>query len=307
MVNENLGMGERMFCSKRMIKKYNMKVRTRCFITKIIRATGEIREVSGPHYNTMDDDGIDLMLELITNSGTGAAEHLDTANSWLSVANADPIVTHILTFNGTDSRGTGTPTKAAPSALNFYEWHDDSITVRTNQNHIEMWRDDPTAMSGSIKVNHIFANEGTKPADENWHWRIELEMYSTDTDFVDDHMQRFLDVIAGDVTIHMDATRTFFRPFTSADSGLGSTGQNPDGAPVVALGPNTITFVTTVVDGDFNGAWDKMEVGTGATYTTGPFVRVRYGGCTTAGSSCGTKVAGEEYEYTYVITLAQGS
>lgn len=306
-MREGAGMSERMYCSKRMIKKYKLQVRTRIFVTKIIRATGEVREVSGPHYNTMDADGIDLFLDLLTNTGSEGAKHLNTADSFISIANANPITSHILVFGGTDSRGTGTPTKAAPSALNFYEWHDDSITIRTNQNEIEMWYLDPnTGPTNVVKINHITVNEGTKPANENWHWRIELEMYSTDSDFVDLHMQRFLDVIAGDTTIHMDATRTFFRPFTTADVGLGSTGQNPDAAPTINLSANTITFVTTVTDGNFNGAWDKMEVGTGTTYTSG-FTRVRYGGCTTAGGSCGTKVAGEEYEYTYVITLAQGS
>lgn len=66
----------------------------------------------------------------------------------------------------------------------------------------------------------------------------------------------------------------------------------------------------TVVDGTFNGVWAKTMVGKGTTFANADVTatgRIRFGGCKTDGTSCGTKVAGEEYEYTYVLTLAQGS
>lgn len=289
------------------MKKYHLKMRGKVYITKIKRDTGEIREVSGPHYNTMHDDGFELFMHLWTNSGAGASKHLTSPNAWLAVSDANPIVNFTGTnnpqFSAADDRGPATPVKSAPSHSIYWEWFDDSTTVRANQDNIELWYQDPT--SGGVKVNNITVTEGTKPADENWHWRMEMELYSTDSDFDDAGIAALLDIITGDQSTHLDGGATWFRPFTAGDAGLGSTGQNPDAAPTIGTTPNTITFVTTVVDGDFNGVWSKMEVTRRATYNGAN--RLRYGGCTTAGGSCGTKIAGEEYEYTYVITVAQGS
>lgn len=317
MSGEGMGASEEMFLKKKRIRYYNFSLRSRCTIHKYDRATGKLKSIGGPYFNTMDttlDGGIDLFLQLITNSGTGASSHLNTGNTFLVVGNADPIgsyggSTNIPVFSTPTSVNFGaTPIKSAPSDAAYWQWDDDSTTVRTNQNRIEVWYldpDDPGMTGNPKRVNNILVSEGTKPSDENWHWRITFEFYSTDGDFESIIMGRFLDLIAGDGSNHMDTTRTFLRPYLSAGTGLGSAGINPDSV-VVATGPNTITLVMTAADGIFNGNWLNMEIGIGTTYTSG-FARLRFGGCTTAGATCGDKGAGEEYEYTYVMTLAQGS
>ena len=317
---EGMGCGEEMFIKKRVTKHFNIGVRGVCTVHKYDRATGKLKSVGGPHTNVMVttlDAGIDLFLQLITNSGTGASSHLNGTDAWLVVgpASPDPInsyggSTNIPVFSSPSPvNSVATPTKSSPSKAGYWQWDDDSLTVRNNQDRVEVHYLDPDdpGMSGNTKrINGIQVDEGTKPADENWHWRVTFEFYSTDTDFDDDAFNHFLDIIAGQSSVHYDTTNVWCRPFTSGDSALGSTGLHPDSV-TVSTSNNTITFVFTAADGVFNGVWAKMEIKKQAVYVLDSANRLRYGGCTTAGGSCGTKVSGEEYEYTYVFTLAQGS
>ena len=76
MQNDSMVASEEMFIKKRRMKDFNIKFRSRCTIHKYDRASGKLKSVAGPFFNTMDttlDGGIDLFLQLITNSGTGAS------------------------------------------------------------------------------------------------------------------------------------------------------------------------------------------------------------------------------------------
>lgn len=314
---DGMGASERMFIKKRVTKNFNLSIRSRCTIYKYERSTGKLNSIGGPHFNNMDtglDAGIDLFLQLITNSGTGASSHLNSSDAWLAIGTADPIggyggSTNKPVFSAPVSvNQTDTPIKSAPSKAGYWQWNDDSTIARLDQDALEVWYldpDDPGMTGNTKRINHIFVNEGNKPSNENWHWRVTFEFYSTDSDFDGAGFQHFLDIIADQSSLHYDITRTWFRPYTSGDSPLGTTGIHPDSI-VINTTNNTITFVMTAGDGVFNGAWDKMDIQKQTTWTQGTN-RLRYGGCTTAGGSCGTKVTGEEYEYTYIFTLAQGS
>ncbi len=297
-----------MFLKKRVTRVFHLQVRGRARVKKYSRDTGKLLETTPWKYNTMETKGIDWMLHNVVNAGTHSGKALTAAKAWLAVGNqVSPMTVFENTYNNSTTPASTTLTKAAPSYAQLWQFNDDSVSVRTNQNEIELWYEDPDAGEAGtgVRISHIAANQGSKPANENWHWQYVLELYSTDADFVSGGFEDMMQLVSGNRTIFYDGTRTWFRPFTSADAGLGTTGQKPDAAPTVNDAANTITWIWTVVDGTYNGAWDKTEVGSGTTYAG--LRRLRYAGCKTDGTGCGTKAAGEEYEYTYVFTLAQGS
>lgn len=301
--------GEHSFLRKRRTRNIELGVRTSVVLHRFDRETGECVGRSERKLNTMEAGGIDLFLQLITGDST---KHLDATNATIVINSAGGVYTgsNVFLQKGTDAGPTnGTTTKSAPTAAYVWEFHDISASTRTNQNTLEFWYEDPNAAPGSeVKISQITVSEGTKPSTENWQWSVYMELYSTDTDFTSSGLQDLLELIAGDRSLHMDETDTWFRPFTSSDVGLDSSGQQPDAAPSVDTSANTITLVWTVVDGDYEGAWDKTEISLSVSAGTySGTVDIRYGGCKTNGDGCGTKGAGEEWEYTYVLTLAQGS
>lgn len=310
MAGEAMGVGERMWIKKKRRRKIDLRVRTSAVLERYDRASGALLERSDRKLNTLDADGLDLFLQLIVGTST---RHLDATNATIVINDSGGVYTggNVFLQKGTDAGPTnaGTPLNSAPVAIYLWEFQDVSAATRFNQNTLEFWYEDPNAEPGTeIKISEIDVSEGTKPSTENWHWQLYMEIYSTDTDFTSAGLADLLELIAGDRTVHMDGSNTWLRPFTSADSGLDSSGQLPDGEPTVDLGDNTITFVWTVTDGDFEGAWDKTEIS--LSVSDGVYsgtVDLRYGGCKNDGSGCGTKGSGEEWEYTYELTLAQGT
>lgn len=306
----SLGVGERHWIKKKRTIPRQAFVQTSTELHRYCRETGELLGVSDRKFNTLQAAGLDEMLALIV--GT-SSKHLDASNAGVAVSASGGAYTgpNVFLQTGTDAGpiNSGTPNRGSPSDVFLWEFHDISATQRLTQNTLEFWYGTPTdTPTTEVHISTITVSEGTKPTTENWIWRVYMEIYSTDSDFTDGGLADLLERIAGVSNLHADATNFWMRPFTSSDTGLGASGQNPDGAPTVDTGANSITWVWTVAAGNYEGEWAKVEVSfsiSAATYSG--TTDLRYGGCKTDGTSCGTKGPGEEWEWTYVLTLAQGS
>lgn len=302
--HQSMQFGERTTLKKRFaVQQTVIQARNRLRVRKFCRNTGRLKEETPWVHNTMDVGGIDHLLELM---GGTHGEHLDAADTWIGVGNANPIIGFLWTRNPADAGPTPTSdTHPDPSWSMLWQFEDNSATARSNLNFAELHFLDPEGAAGNQqRINNINGAWGNKPTDENWHWQMILEFYSTNAKFQATGLLRLLDLITGNSATHIDTSDAWFRPFTSADSGLGATGENPISS-VVTIGTDRIIVTFEAGPTEYNGAWDKVEVGIGNTY--GSLVRIRYGGCRADGSACGTKVSGETWTYIWELVLAQGA
>jgi hypothetical protein len=308
---KKFGLREEMFIRKRMKRVLPLYARGRATIERYSRESGELLGVIGPVLNAIDAEGFDEFLLNI--AGTSAKNlgsngpHLDATQASVGIATSATPVSYLYSKVGTTTGpSAGVNTKNAPTYTMRWEWHDISANTYSNAAWLHFWYGDPVGVAGDeYRVASVNIAAGNKPADENWLYKFDLELYSTDTDFTTGAMQILMDLFSGVQAVHLNATGIKLRPTTGAGTGseISGTDQLPDGAPTVDTGADKITWVWTVVDGNFEGTWAGTKVKIGSGFST----NLRWGGCKTDGSSCGVKSAGEEWEYTYIITVAQGS
>jgi len=310
MSNEGAGLGERIFLRRRSRRTFNLKARGQARVSKYKKDEngndGELVEHTPWVKNTITAEGFDKFLRMLVGDTTGHGA-LDGTNAAVGIDAANnPLGPFKFVQIGTDAGPTsGATTKSAPTQATLWEWHDDSIDVYGPATYLHFWYKDPEGSIGDeYNVASVTISAGTKPSDENWHYQFFLELYSTDTDFTSSGLAVLLDLYNGNQTVFLDATGIKLQPTTGAGSGTDvGTALLPDGAPTVDTGANDITWVWTVADGTSNGVWGGTQIQVGSSFST----NLRWGGCKTDGTSCGTKAAGEEWEYTYVISVAQGS
>lgn len=289
--------------NRKDVVKSNLRPAMR--LRKWSRETGELLSdkttpVSAGHgHSTLDAGAIARFVALI--AGT-SSEHLSTADTWIGVGNADPIVSFTWTRVTDSGPGATADTQSEPALSYLWTFEDFTATARSNLNYAELWYLDPEGASTEWRVFTINGAWGNKPTTENWQWDMIMEFFSADTDFVVAGITDIVRAITGQNPNHLDDNNTWFRPFTSGDVGSGSGGQNPDAVPTVDS--DRLTWVWTINGSTFNTAWDRVEIASGTTY--GGSLRIRYGGCNTDDTGCGTKVSSEIWTYTYVLILVQG-
>ncbi len=301
------GLRERMFVRKRFRSKrtFQLKVRGQARVSKYRKDTGELIEHTPWVKNTIEAGGFDKFLRALKNDFTGHGT-LNSVDASVAIATTAPPSAYVFTQVGTSAGPTsGATTKGAPTQATLWQWNDDSVNTYINADWLHFWYQDPNGGVGDeYRVAYVNIAAGTKPPDENWHYQFFLELYSTDTDFDAAGLAILLDLYNGNQTVYLTTTGIRLLPTVGAGSGADvGVALTPDANPVVDIAANTITWIWTVADGTSNGTWGgtKIKIGTGLT------TNLRWGGCKTDGSSCGTKAAGEEWEYTYEITISQGA
>jgi hypothetical protein len=305
-------LSERMKLKKKMKRRLNLSLRGRAEIARYSKQ-GELLGIIGPKFNTITAEGFDEFLLNIAGTSSkdnnGQGPHLDANNASVGINNSATPGSYVFTQEGTDvGPGPGTTTKSSPTYAMTWEWWDISANTYVNANWMHVTYGDPTALGG-IEGEYAFSaveiSAGNKPNDENWLYRYTLELYSSDTDFTDAGLLNLMNLFTGDLATHLTSAGIRLRPTSGAGSGseLSGSDATPDSNPSVDTGDDDITWVWTIADGTFNGTWAGTKIKIGSTFTTD----LRWGGCKTDGTSCGTKSSGEEWEYTYIISVAQGS
>jgi hypothetical protein len=300
---------------KKMKRRLNLSLRGRAEIARYSKQ-GVLLGTIGPKYNTITAEGFDEFLLNI--AGTSAKDyntqgpHLDATNASVRIGNSsDPDTAYVFTQEGVDVGPTfATTTKPSPAYALLWEWWDISANTYSNANWMHMMYGDPTVdltmpMDGEYVFSSVEISAGNKPNDENWLYRYTLELYSSDTDFTDAGLTHLMNLFVGFSALHLTSAGIRLRPTTGAGSGseLSGSDATPDGNPTVDTGDDDITWVWTIADGTFNGTWAGTKIKVGTSFSTD----LRWGGCKTDGTSCGTKSSGEEWEYTYIISVAQGA
>lgn len=300
MARNNFGASERMKIKKKTRRNFEFQIRGRAVIDRYSK-DGEYLGQIGPIPNTITAEGFDEFLRLIC--GT-SAQHFNTANASIRLTStSDPATGGVYEQEGADVGPAGTTTvKTAPSYAVRWEWHDDSVSAY-DPNFLHFIFDN--YIDGYVFATVDISAAGSKPPTENWHYAFILELYSTDTDFTTGGLQVLMDLFTGTSGLHLTTTGIRLRPTTGAGSGTELTGTDraPDANPTINTGANTATWVWTVPDGTFPGVWAGTKIKIGTSFLT----NLRWGGCKTDGSSCGTKGPGEEWEYTYIFSIVQGS
>lgn len=310
MSTQQAGMRERMFLRKRSKRTFKLQARGQARVLKYKKDEhgndGEFIGATPWTKNTMTAEGIDKMLRMWAGDQSGHGP-LNATDASIGIdASNNPNGPFVFQQVGCDAGPTsGATTKSSPSQATLWEWHDDSTDVYANATYLHFWYKDPEGSSGDeYHVSSVNISAGLKPSDENWHYQFFMELYSTDSDFVEAGLAVLLDLYNGNQTGYLQTTGIRLRPTTGAGSGsdVGSD-LTPDANPTVNTSGNTITWVWTVADGVSNGVWAGTKIKVGTSFAA----LLRWGGCKTDGSSCGTKANGEEWEYTYEISLTQGS
>lgn len=302
---KQMGVGERIFLRKKARRTINMKARGQARVSKY-KKDGTLVEHTPWVKNTIESEGFDKFLRmLVGDTNNHSALNATDATVGISATSA-PGPAWKFKQEGTDYGPVDrTATKSAPAAAVMWEWHDDSTDVYLDANWLHFYYRDPEVTDNdSYRVAYVQIDAGTKPSDENWHYQFFLELYSTDTDFTSSGFSVLLDLYNGDRTQFLDTTGIRLHPTTGAGSGteVGSA-LTPDADPTVNTTTDKITWVWTVADGVSNGVWGGTKVKIGTNFIT----NLRWGGCKTDGTSCGTKAGGEEWEYTYELSISQGS
>ena len=301
---QQAGLRENISLRKRSTRTFKLQARGQGRVVKY-KKTGEFVEATSWTKNTITSAGFDKFLRMLVGdtSGHGALNATD-ASIGIDASN-NPNGPYVFTAVGTDAGPTsGAVTKSSPSQATLWEWHDDSVNTYGSADYLHFWYQDPEGSADEYHIASVNIAAGSKPSDENWHYQFFLELYSTDSDFVESGLAILLDLYNGNQTDFLDATGIKLQPTTGAGSGsdVGSA-LLPDGAPTVNTTLDKITWVWTAADGTSNGVWTGTQIQIGSTFS----VNLRWGGCKTDGTSCGTKAGGEEWEYTYEISISQGS
>lgn len=301
-----MGVGERILLRKRSRRQFNMLARGQGRVSKY-KKDGTLVEHTPWTKNTITSEGFDKFLRALAGdfSNHGPLNATDASVGIADVTN--PLSYKYVQVGTSAGPMSGSTTKSAPTQATLWEWHDDSTNVYTDATYLHFFYRDPTGVgSGNpeYRVAYVAINAGTKPSDENWHYQFFLELYSTDTDFTSAGFGVLLDLYNGNQTLYLTTTGIRLHPTTGAGSGteVGSA-LTPDANPTVDTVNNKITWVWTVADGTSNGTWGGTKIKIGTSFNT----NLRWGGCKTDGTSCGTKAAGEEWEYTYELSISQGS
>ena len=312
MTGSNIGIGEDMSLTKRRTRVLDMDLRGQGRVSKYKKDTGELVEHTPWVKNTMTQEGIDNFLLCLKGDLTGHGL-LTAANAYICVNSTatTPAIAGVYKDLGADAGptvGAANNTKSAPAQTCLWEWHDDTVNTYSSADYLHFgYLDFVDGSAGTeYPISTVLISAGNKPNDENWHYQFFLELYSTDTDFKDAGLAVCLDLYNGnDTSNYLNATGITLQP-TDVSGGGADVGAAlaPDAtAAWGGTGVYTLTWVWTVADGTSNGVWAGTEIKIGASNASA----LRWGGCKTDGTSCGTKAAGEEWEYTYVLTLGQGS
>lgn len=299
-MNKGMGVGERMFLKKKRVRHIPLYMRGRASVKRYSK-DGEFLGEIGPFKNTLSAEGIDEFLRLI--AGT-SSQHLDATFASITVNNSagTPAASTAYAQEGTTSGpAAGTTTKSAPTYAVTWTFADISTDTYSDANYLHFWYDD---ILNGYHISTVQINAGNKPATENWYYEFTMELYSTDTDITTGGLQLLMDLYTGVSALHLNQSGIRLHPTTGAGSGTEiDSALTPDANPTVDTTNNNLTWVWTVADGTSEGVWAGTKIKVGTSFLT----NLRWGGCKTDGSSCGTKSEGEEWEYTYVFTVAQGS
>lgn len=302
MNGNKMGASERMQLVKRRTRRFEFYLRGHFEVRKYRKGASEPYETV-MRKNTIEAVGFDLFLNVV--SGLNTTGHADANAAIQLLSSVDAIVRTFLTAEA--GPVAGTDTKLEPAATYTWEWHDDTNESYTFRK-LAFWNEDPA--TGIKFSTFAFAADELKPSTERWHYIYNLELYSTDADFAGGGFLRMLDVFSGNQTTNpFTAANVYLRPVNSANAELSKNAtegavDQAAGSRTVDTAANKITWVWTVLDGNYNGEWAKTKV----KHNNGALKQdLRFGGCKTDGTSCGTKAGGEEWEYTYEFSIAQGS
>jgi hypothetical protein len=208
------------------------------------------------------------------------------------------------TFVKAGANALVTATAANANGAN-YEWKFEDNTINTySANWGRLYNGNPSVFDGTedglqawyiSEVNPAFGN---KPATENWHYRYQLEFYSSDSDIKVGGMTRLHQILQGDTSAHLTAANARLQPKDGSNNSVGA---------VITASSRTQPTTTSVeftfvsADGANNGTWANTQVyhvAAGIGNAT-----LREGGCKQDSTSCGTKAGGEEWTYRWRLSI----
>lgn len=242
--------------------------------------------------NSVTSQGLDEFLQLL--AGTGGTAY--DGSSYLRLTDGGGGT--IQTFSGADAGPQNATATNSPGARREWVFEDNS-TASYSFNNAQLFNGDPSG-SGVQFNDFAFGSQQSKPSDRNWHYRVQIEIYSTDNDFTDAGMLRALQRLSGELPAPFDETNVTLQPRDSSTGDVGAA-ITPDSAPNVDTGADEVTFDFTSPNGDNEGDWDETQI---KHDNSGSVINVRDGGCHDDGSSCGTKQQGEEWTYTWVFSFS---
>lgn len=144
-----------------------------------------------------------------------------------------------------------------------------------------------------------FSGGNNKPSDENWLYEYHLTLTSSDPDLVPLGLHALMRSLTEPSIPPWNRANTRLQPQTSAQANVGNAIQPDVNFPDWVYGSNAITWQFTSADGQNNGAWDRTRI----YHTTTPNGTLRDGPARQNGTGAGTKAPGEEWVYTFTLTI----
>jgi len=235
--------------------------------------------------------GEDIFLDLVV--GLSAAHYDGTAILQLTT-DADA---EVALFSGTD-QGPNAISATQPNGSRMeWQWEDNTTSQYTFRKG-KMYNGTP-GDAGTTQFNSVsLGSDTTKSSDENWTFKMQVELFSSDADIQSGGTQRMMQLMSGQSASHWTQGDAILVPKAADGTELGS--QTADsGFPAADGGADLIAVEWTSPAGENLGDWDETEVRMGGTTT----VVLRNGGCQQDGSSCGTKQSGDTWTYRYEFRL----
>lgn len=293
---ESFAGNERVSLKRRRRVTEEIKVIGRAWVEKFDRETGAFLECTEKRLNTILQ--LPLLVDLIDGS-SGAHLSANYSTLRISATSGGPTTA---AFKGADSVGVGTAQEANGYAMRWSFYDDTSNTYQAD--YLELWNGDNDAPANSaedgsaaVAVARFNAAFGFKPNSQNWRYHYEIELYSDNANLLTNCHRRMMQAITGNsASAHFTTSSVRMQPKTAGGTNVGSPI-----VPTRTTGNNYIEFVFTSGDGENLGAWDRAVV----THTGGGgTVDIRDGGVRSDGSSAGTKLNDEEFEWTWRYTFS---
>lgn len=287
MGRESLEARERIGLVKKRHRRVEMKVLNEIIVERRTPSGEWVEEARAS--NSVLGGGIDLFLDLLT----GASSAFYDGGSYLRLT--DGAGGTITTFGPADSGPQNATATNTPGHRR--EWiFEDVSSSSYSWNNAQFFNDDPGA--GGTQFNDFaFGSQQSKGTNEPIRFRVQVEIYSTNTNFTDAGMQRAVQRLSGELGAPFDGNNVTVQPEDGGGSPVGSE-VAADGAPTVDKGADEVQWAFTSPNGSNEGEWATTRI---IHDSSGSTIDVRDGPCADDGTSCGTKGTGEEWTYKWTF------
>jgi len=243
------------------------------------------------YKNALTAFGKDLFLDLIIGLSN---EHYDNTAVLQLTTDAD---SEVALFSGTDQGPNSISATQTNGSRMEWQWEDNTTSQYTFRKG-KMYNGTP-GDAGTTQFNSVsLSSDTTKSSDENWTFKMQVELFSSDTDIQSSGTQRMMQLMSGQSSSHWVQSDAILVPKAADGTELG-TRTADSGFPAADGGADLIAVEWTSPAGEDLGDWDETEVRMGGTTT----VVLRDGGCQQDGTSCGTKQSGDTWTYRYEFRL----